>query len=90
MIKFIETISIELRKYNIDTNCVAPGNFKTNMPLVLHQADLMASKIEGEINKVESAVKKASNSTHKKKTLDTAAANKSVDDIFNGLFGDKK
>jgi len=72
------------KHYNSDRN------FKTNMPLVLHQADLIASKIEGEINKVQGEVKKASNSTYKKKSLDTATANKSVDDIFAGLFGDKK
>ena len=60
------------------------------MPLVLHQADLMASKIEGEINKVSGEVKKASSSTHKKKSLDTATANKSVDDIFSTLFKESK
>jgi hypothetical protein len=65
-------------------------NFKTNMPLVLHQADLMASKIESEINKVGAEVKKASNSTYKKKTLDTATANRSADDIFAGLFKEIK
>jgi hypothetical protein len=65
-------------------------NFKTNMPLVLHQADLMASKIESEINKVGAEVKKASNSTYKKKTLDTATANRSADDIFAGLFTEIK
>ena len=73
-----------LKNYNSDRN------FKTNMPLVLHQADLMASKIEGEINKVGSEVKKAAKSTHKKKTLDTATANKSAEDIFSGLFGESK
>ena len=72
------------KHYNSDRN------FKTNMPLVLHQADLIASKIEGEINKVNGEVKKASNSTYKKKSLDTATSNKSVDDMFAGLFGDKK
>ena len=72
------------KHYNSDRN------FKTNMPLVLHQADLMASKIEGEINKVGSEVKKAAKSTHKKKTLDTATANKSAEDIFSGLFGESK
>ena len=60
------------------------------MPLILHQADLMASKIEGEINKVEGEVKKASKTKYKKKSLDTATANKSVDDIFSGLFGEAK
>jgi 5'-deoxynucleotidase YfbR-like HD superfamily hydrolase len=68
----------------------ADRNFKTNMPLVLHQADLMASKIEGEINKVSGEVKKASTSTYKKKTLDTATASKSVNDIFSGLFQESK
>ena len=68
----------------------ADRNFKTNMPLVLHQADLMASKIEGEINKVQDEVKKASNKKYKKASLDTATKNKSVDDLFAGLFGDKK
>tara|TARA_R100001015_G_scaffold17132_1_gene9218 strand:+ start:4258 stop:5013 length:756 start_codon:yes stop_codon:yes gene_type:complete len=72
------------KHYNSDRN------FKTNMPLVLHQADLMASKIEGEINKVEGEVKKAAKKTYKKKSLDTATANKSVDDIFSGLFGEAK
>lgn len=72
------------KHYNSDRN------FKTNMPLVLHQADLMASKIEGEINKVGSEVKKAAKSTHKKKSLDTATANKSAEDIFSGLFGESK
>tara|TARA_R100000734_G_C3311782_1_gene102694 strand:- start:329 stop:1084 length:756 start_codon:yes stop_codon:yes gene_type:complete len=72
------------KHYNSDRN------FKTNMPLILHQADLMASKIEGEINKVEGEIKKASKSKHKKKSLDTATANKSVDDIFSGLFGEAK
>ena len=72
------------KHYNTDRQ------FKNNMPLVLHQADLIASKIEGEINEVQGEVKKASNSIHKKKSLDTASANKSVDDIFAGLFGDKK
>ena len=72
------------KHYNSDRN------FKTNMPLILHQADLMASKIEGEINKVEGEVKKASKTKHKKKSLDTATANKSVDDIFSGLFGEAK
>jgi|TARA_R110000744_G_scaffold151931_3_gene265655 hypothetical protein len=72
------------KHYNSDRN------FKTNMPLVLHQADLMASKIEGEINKVSGEVKKASSSTHKKKSLDTATANKSVDDIFSTLFKESK
>ena len=72
------------KHYNSDRN------FKTNMPLILHQADLMASKIEGEINKVEGEVKKASKTKYKKKSLDTATANKSVDDIFSGLFGEAK
>jgi hypothetical protein len=54
------------KHYNTDRQ------FKNNMPLVLHQADLIASKIEGEINKVQ------------------GEANKSVDDIFSGLFGDDK
>jgi len=72
------------KHYNTDRN------FKTNMPLVLHQADLMASKIEGEINKVQDEVKKASNKKYKKASLDTATKNKSVDDLFAGLFGDKK
>jgi hypothetical protein len=72
------------KHYNSDRN------FKTNMPLILHQADLMASKIEGEINKVENEVKKASKKVYKKKSLDTATANKSVDDIFSGLFGESK
>ncbi len=72
------------KHYNSDRN------FKTNMPLVLHQADLMASKIEGEINKIGGEVKKAAKSTHKKKSLDTATANKSAEDIFAGLFGESK
>ena len=72
------------KHYNSDRN------FKTNMPLILHQADLMASKIEGEINKVENEVKKAAKKVYKKKSLDTATANKSVDDIFSGLFGESK
>ena len=52
------------------------------------QRDYFISRIEGEINKVQGEVKKASNTKHKKKSLDTATANKSVDDIFAGLFGD--
>ena len=31
IVRFVETISIELKKYNIDANCVAPGNLKTNI-----------------------------------------------------------
>jgi len=42
------------------------------------------------IDTLEGEIKKASKSKHKKKSLDTATANKSVDDIFSGLFGEAK
>ena len=63
---------------------------KTNLAHIIHQADLMASKIEYEIwlNKVGSkktTIKKAN--PHVKATL--SSANDSATDVFASLFGDK-
>jgi len=61
------------------------GGFKNNMPLVLHHADLMASRIEFERwKKEDSTTVKAPPSKHVKKVLSTSDSKNVA--IFNNLF----
>lgn len=54
IVRFIETISIELKKYNIDANCIAPGNLKTDLQKKVFEAGKSATGDEyyNKINKL--------------------------------------
>jgi len=63
------------------------SRLKTNLPIMLHHADHMASQIEFENWNNSSSIKSTPNK-NKKKVLSTA--NSDAQDLFKGLFGDNK
>tara|TARA_R100001591_G_scaffold60504_1_gene70243 strand:+ start:627 stop:1379 length:753 start_codon:yes stop_codon:yes gene_type:complete len=63
-------------------------SLKTNLPLIVHHADHMASRIEYEMWKSnKSSVPKKTNSFSKAKPK-VSTANKSATDLFKDVFGD--
>ena len=65
---------------------------KNHMPLLLHQADHMASMIEYEMwkNGPTNLISKPQQKTWKKPTPKISSAKENANDLFKDLFGDKK
>lgn len=61
-------------------------NLSTALPLIVHQADLMASRIEYETWKSGPEVK-ATDTRKTKRTKQVSNANDSAKDLFNDIFG---
>ena len=62
-------------------------NLSTALPLIVHQADLMASRIEYETWKNGPEVK-ATDTRKTKRTKQVSNANDSAKDLFNDIFGE--
>lgn len=75
------------RSYYINYN--PDSSLRTNLPYVLHQADLMASRIEKNKSEIDTEdITNVSKSTHSKKTQATATDKdiESLKNVFDSLF----